>query len=681
MVRTRRLVAGLVAGALTLTSPVAYVVTELGSQDPCDGAVSGRFDDVAESNVHADNIDCIAAYGITQGVGGGNYDPGGHVPRGQMASFLVSFAEVALDERFAAADGSDFTDIAGTTHESNIELAARHGITQGVTPTTYRPNVEVSREQMASLVAGTLELVGLDLDRDAAGVFEDTGGSVHEGNINALAELGIVAGIGDGSYRPSGPVSRAQMASFLAAAMRALDAAGLWEGEIEPSTGPELLHARGSGDGSADTVEVIWDQEVEVVGDATGLTVHEGGGAQTLVASGASVSQQADTVLELTLYGDLSDATTYWLRVAAGTVEGSTGLMNADEELLFTFSVSEPAEGRASIERIAVDGDEVSAGTTVATEETEVQVTGKASAEGATVRSVELRRDGGDWQEVAPDSGAFDSQQEDFTAEVDELAEGVVLLELRAGVAGSDGWSEAFAFALDVSAPDDGSEPDDEPDEEPDVVSIESIVTEPEHDRLVVTFSDDVVCPDTANGRAAWDFRNDSSWDGALAQGVPDSVTEAASAATCLLQYESGVSVGDYGTATYQQPGSPSDQVVDGAGTAVPTHEHVTVLDGAAPTFDDISVSGDDGRIELSFSEPIACVSTGVSKFSVGWDGQTRQVTAVECEGKSSISIGLVMETPPRNQVIVSVLDGEPVTDESGVNAVEQPAVQSIFVP
>jgi hypothetical protein len=63
----------------------------------------------------------------------------------------------------------------------------------------------------------------------ATSPYQDTAGSVHEDRIARLSEAGIVEGFGDGTYRPSRPVTRGQLASMLARAMGALADAGVLE--------------------------------------------------------------------------------------------------------------------------------------------------------------------------------------------------------------------------------------------------------------------------------------------------------------------------------------------------------------------------------------------------------------------------------------------------------------------
>ena len=67
--------------------------------------LSGRFPfaDVPSGNVHHDNISRLARSRITEGVTADRYDPGGHVSRGQAASFTVRmFALIVADGGAAA---------------------------------------------------------------------------------------------------------------------------------------------------------------------------------------------------------------------------------------------------------------------------------------------------------------------------------------------------------------------------------------------------------------------------------------------------------------------------------------------------------------------------------------------------------------------------------------------------
>ncbi len=104
-----------------------------------------------------------------------------------------------------------FSDDSGSVHEANIDALAQAGITTGCTASEFCPNDPVSRAQMASFIVRAMGLSnGLGAD-----LFTDDDGSVHEDNIDRLATAGITLGCSAGRFCPSDPVIRAHMAAFL----------------------------------------------------------------------------------------------------------------------------------------------------------------------------------------------------------------------------------------------------------------------------------------------------------------------------------------------------------------------------------------------------------------------------------------------------------------------------------
>jgi len=124
------------------------------------------------------------------------------------------FAPVALANGLPP--GGTFTDDDLNTHEGNIEAIASVGVTKGCNPAgpLYCPADLVTRGQMASFLARAFNLPATGID-----YFSDDGGTTHEGNINRIREAAITTGFPDGTYRPDGFVTRAQMGSFIARAM------------------------------------------------------------------------------------------------------------------------------------------------------------------------------------------------------------------------------------------------------------------------------------------------------------------------------------------------------------------------------------------------------------------------------------------------------------------------------
>ncbi|HJP72610.1 MAG TPA: S-layer homology domain-containing protein [Candidatus Limnocylindria bacterium] len=114
-----------------------------------------------------------------------------------------------------AATADYFPDDVGSLHEGDINRLAQAGITNGCGNGLYCPNTAVTRDQMASFIARALGLPAAGAD-----YFTDDTGSFHEPDINRLAAAGVTNGCGSGVYCPTQAITREQMAAFL---HRALD--------------------------------------------------------------------------------------------------------------------------------------------------------------------------------------------------------------------------------------------------------------------------------------------------------------------------------------------------------------------------------------------------------------------------------------------------------------------------
>ena len=232
-IRGKKPVAGAAVGALALSLMPAGAALGQTVPSVCEGSLEGVFEDVPPAGIHAPNIDCLAAYGITEGVGGGLYDPDAEVPRDQMATFLVEFVETALGEELPVPEENFFEDIADSVHTENIRIAAELGITEGVSDTMYNPNQPVTRGQIATFVVEAMRAAGYDwADVNPEDLFTDDENSVHEENINLLAAVDIVSGVSEDEYNPSETLSRAQMASILVQAAEYLSEVGIWAGSL-----------------------------------------------------------------------------------------------------------------------------------------------------------------------------------------------------------------------------------------------------------------------------------------------------------------------------------------------------------------------------------------------------------------------------------------------------------------
>lgn len=173
------------------------------------------FRDVDPASAHAFAIDCVAWRELAAGVAVDRYDPTGVVTRAQMATFLARTIEAA-GRQLPTSPPDAFGDDDGSVHEHRINQLAAVGVVKGQLDRTYQPRLSVTRAQMATFLSRAVEEVLRQPLPRTFDNFDDDDGHVHETRIDAVAEAGIAAGVGVRTYAPDRAVQRGQMASFLA---------------------------------------------------------------------------------------------------------------------------------------------------------------------------------------------------------------------------------------------------------------------------------------------------------------------------------------------------------------------------------------------------------------------------------------------------------------------------------
>jgi hypothetical protein len=192
--------------------------------DVCpEGTAPPAFDDTT-GTTHQPAVDCLAALGVARG-SDGRYGPTAPVSRGQLASFLHR-SLVRAGVPMPTAGGPRFSDTADSVHRDAISAVAALGVAQGYRDGTFRPDQPVPRDQAATFLHRAYATsAGLPLDR-TTDAFTDDAGNAHETSIDALAANGIVRGLDPVRYDPRAVVSRGQMATMVAGTLDLLAEVG-----------------------------------------------------------------------------------------------------------------------------------------------------------------------------------------------------------------------------------------------------------------------------------------------------------------------------------------------------------------------------------------------------------------------------------------------------------------------
>ncbi|WP_027087450.1 S-layer homology domain-containing protein [Cohnella panacarvi] len=107
-----------------------------------------------------------------------------------------------------------FRDVVGHWAESSINRAASSGFVDGYADGTFRPNAEITRSEMAVMVANASDLI---VDPNAATGFADDRliSTWAKGAVNAIRTLGLVKGRSSGEFDPTGKTTRAEAVTVL----------------------------------------------------------------------------------------------------------------------------------------------------------------------------------------------------------------------------------------------------------------------------------------------------------------------------------------------------------------------------------------------------------------------------------------------------------------------------------
>jgi hypothetical protein len=181
----------------------------------CSEAPDAGFDDVSASSTHARAIDCAAHLDIVRGVTATTFVPGRSVTRAQLASLLARTLDELELPLPPVAGSPAFSDV-DEPHAESIRRLAAAGIVEGKGDGRFDPAAPVTRAQLASLLVRTLAFArNLDVVATAGPHFVDVSSSAHGANVDAAFEQGLLLGRTAERFEPNAPTRRDQAATVV----------------------------------------------------------------------------------------------------------------------------------------------------------------------------------------------------------------------------------------------------------------------------------------------------------------------------------------------------------------------------------------------------------------------------------------------------------------------------------
>ena len=163
----------------------------------------------------ADNILFAASRGLLSGTSDTTFSPGTGMTRGMFVTALGRLAGINPDSY----QTGKFTDVkADAYYAPYVNWAAQNGIMEGVTATTFAPDTNINREQMAAIMANYAKKLGYDLPKTLRAVtFADNAqiSSWAKNAVKAMQQAGVLAGKANNRFDPKGTATRAEVATVL----------------------------------------------------------------------------------------------------------------------------------------------------------------------------------------------------------------------------------------------------------------------------------------------------------------------------------------------------------------------------------------------------------------------------------------------------------------------------------
>ncbi len=179
-------------------------------------AYTKTFDDI-DDNWAAEYITYLASKHVINGRTASSYEPAGTLTRAEFAKLLVSVSEVEMSEMTDV-----YEDVSSEAWYAEVVATAYEaGIVDESDITTFRPNDNITREEMVTMLMNAYDLMA---DADYKSTYGDVATNFADSDdaqawakaaIAAANQLELVNGIGNDLFDPKGTAKRSEAAKII----------------------------------------------------------------------------------------------------------------------------------------------------------------------------------------------------------------------------------------------------------------------------------------------------------------------------------------------------------------------------------------------------------------------------------------------------------------------------------
>ncbi|MBQ7901651.1 MAG: S-layer homology domain-containing protein [Clostridia bacterium] len=168
-----------------------------------------QFTDMESSLWAVEAVSYLADKGIVSGRGDSKFDPEGNITRAEAVKLLVTAFDIP-----ASGDKVNFADVKPEHWYYEYVCAAySSGMVSGVSDNEFAPDANITRQDIAVLLDRVIK--GEDAKSELAFSDKEQIADYARQAVANLVDMGVISGMGNGSFEPNGYTTRAQAAKML----------------------------------------------------------------------------------------------------------------------------------------------------------------------------------------------------------------------------------------------------------------------------------------------------------------------------------------------------------------------------------------------------------------------------------------------------------------------------------
>ncbi len=185
--------------------------------DAGDKLVKATFPDVAEGSWYAEFVDYASENKLMNGNADGSFNPNGKLTRAEFVQILANLAGVDTTNREV---DTGFDDVeSGSWSAPAVKWAVDNKIVNGMSPTEFKPNANIERQQICTMVVRyATDYAKVELPKTADKIdFADEAeiADYAKDAVVVCQQAEIVNGMGDNKFEPKKDAERSQAAKII----------------------------------------------------------------------------------------------------------------------------------------------------------------------------------------------------------------------------------------------------------------------------------------------------------------------------------------------------------------------------------------------------------------------------------------------------------------------------------